>query len=70
MAESRLKLDRLAPKQRERIRLLHGSLMYRDRRLNGFDAASVVEVVEHLDPPGCVHSSVCCSSRRGLERLL
>ncbi len=51
MAESRLKLDRLAPRQRERIRLLHGSLMYRDARLSGFDAASVVEVVEHLDQP-------------------
>lgn len=50
-AESRLKLDRLAPKQRERIRLLHGSLTYRDRRLRGFDAASVMEVIEHLDPP-------------------
>ena len=51
LAESRLKLDRLAPTQRERIRLLHGSLMYRDARLAGFDAAAVVEVVEHLDPP-------------------
>jgi len=51
MAESRLKLDRLAPTQRARIRLMHGSLMYRDARLSGFDAASVVEVVEHLDPP-------------------
>jgi 3' terminal RNA ribose 2'-O-methyltransferase Hen1 len=51
MAESRLKLDRLAPRQRERIRLLHGSLMYRDARLSGFDAASVVEVIEHLDQP-------------------
>jgi 3' terminal RNA ribose 2'-O-methyltransferase Hen1 len=51
LAESRLKLDRLAPKQRERIRLMHGSLMYRDSRLSGFDAASVVEVVEHLDQP-------------------
>jgi 3' terminal RNA ribose 2'-O-methyltransferase Hen1 len=51
LAESRLKLDRLAPKQRERIRLLHGSLMYRDTRLAGYDAAAVVEVVEHLDPP-------------------
>jgi 3' terminal RNA ribose 2'-O-methyltransferase Hen1 len=50
-AESRLKLDRLAPAQRERVRLLHGSLMYRDARLAGFDAAAVVEVVEHLDPP-------------------
>jgi hypothetical protein len=51
LAESRLKLDRLAPKQRERIRLMHGSLMYRDPRLAGFDAASVVEVIEHLDQP-------------------
>jgi 3' terminal RNA ribose 2'-O-methyltransferase Hen1 len=51
IANDRLKLDRLPPKQRERIELLHGSLLYRDTRLAGFDAASVVEVVEHLDPP-------------------
>jgi 3' terminal RNA ribose 2'-O-methyltransferase Hen1 len=50
-AHERLKLDRLAPKKAERITLLHGSLIYRDRRLEGFDAAAVVEVVEHLDPP-------------------
>lgn len=50
-AMDRLHLDRLPPKQRERIELLHGSLMYRDKRLEGFDAASVVEVIEHLDPP-------------------
>jgi 3' terminal RNA ribose 2'-O-methyltransferase Hen1 len=37
--------------KKERIRLIHGSLMYRDERLSGFDAAAVVEVVEHLDPP-------------------
>ena len=51
LAESRLKLDRLAPNQRERIRLMHGSLMYRDARLQGFDAAAVMEVIEHLDRP-------------------
>ncbi len=49
-AASRLHLDTLAPRQRDRVQLLHGSLTYRDRRLEGFDAAAVVEVVEHLDP--------------------
>ena len=47
-----LRLDDLPPaQQKDRIRLLHGSLMYRDKRLAGFDAAAVVEVIEHLDPP-------------------
>jgi 3' terminal RNA ribose 2'-O-methyltransferase Hen1 len=50
-AQSRLRLDRLPSGQRERIKLLHGSLIYRDKRLDGYDAAAVVEVVEHLDPP-------------------
>ncbi len=50
-ARDRLKLDRLPERQAARITLLHGSLIYRDRRLDGFDAAAVVEVVEHLDPP-------------------
>ena len=51
IAAERLHLDRLPPKQREHISLMHGSLMYRDARLSGFDAAAVVEVIEHLDPP-------------------
>jgi 3' terminal RNA ribose 2'-O-methyltransferase Hen1 len=50
-AQRWLKLDRLPTMQANRIKLIHGSLMYRDRRLEGFDAAAVVEVVEHLDPP-------------------
>ncbi len=50
-AESRLRLDRLPDRQRQRVQLLHGSLMYRDERLHDFDAACVVEVIEHLDPP-------------------
>jgi 3' terminal RNA ribose 2'-O-methyltransferase Hen1 len=48
-AHDRLNLDRLPPRQRERIDLLHGSLIYRDDRLKGFDAATLIEVVEHLD---------------------
>jgi 3' terminal RNA ribose 2'-O-methyltransferase Hen1 len=51
IAAERLKLERLNERQRARIRLIHGSLMYRDPRLAGFGAAAVVEVVEHLDPP-------------------
>jgi len=49
-AKERLHLDRLPQKQQERIKLLHGSLTYKDDRLHGFDAAAVVEVIEHLDP--------------------
>lgn len=50
-AAERLKLDRMPERRRARLRLMHGSLTYRDRRLEGFDAAAVVEVIEHLDPP-------------------
>lgn len=49
-AARRLKLDSATQEVRERVRLLHGALTYRDRRLEGFDAAAVVEVIEHLDP--------------------
>ncbi len=51
IAGERLHLDRLSKRQRARIQLLHGSLIYRDTRLAGYDAAAVVEVIEHLDPP-------------------
>jgi 3' terminal RNA ribose 2'-O-methyltransferase Hen1 len=48
-AVERLHIDRLPEKQKSRIRLIQGSLTYRDGRLGGYDAATVVEVVEHLD---------------------
>ncbi len=51
IAQDKLKVDRLPPMQRERIALVHGSLIYRDKRLEDYDAAAVVEVIEHLDPP-------------------
>jgi 3' terminal RNA ribose 2'-O-methyltransferase Hen1 len=50
-AARRLHLDTMAPRQRQRVELVQGALTYRDRRLAGFDAAAVVEVIEHLDPP-------------------
>ncbi|HZN65117.1 MAG TPA: 3' terminal RNA ribose 2'-O-methyltransferase Hen1 [Tepidisphaeraceae bacterium] len=49
IASERLNLERMPEKQRQRLTLVHGSLTYRDKRLAGFDAAAVVEVVEHLD---------------------
>ncbi|MDX6697146.1 MAG: hypothetical protein QOE65_543 [Solirubrobacteraceae bacterium] len=50
-AARRLKLDEMHEAQRQRIELLQSPLTYRDRRLAGFDAAALVEVIEHLDPP-------------------
>ncbi len=50
LAQRRLNLDRLADRQRDRITLLQSSLTYRDRRLGGFDAGVLMEVVEHVDP--------------------
>jgi 3' terminal RNA ribose 2'-O-methyltransferase Hen1 len=50
-ASQRLHLDTLPPRQRDRIRLLHGSVVYRDDRFAGFDVALLIEVIEHLDPP-------------------
>lgn len=47
-------LDRLPPLVKNRLKLLHGYLIYRDKRLAGYDAATVIEVIEHLDPPRLV----------------
>jgi 3' terminal RNA ribose 2'-O-methyltransferase Hen1 len=47
---ARRRVERLPGSLGERVRILHGSLIYRDERLAGFDAAAVVEVIEHLDP--------------------
>ncbi len=50
LAQKRLLLDRLPDAVKRRITFMHGSLTYRDARLQGYDAAAVVEVIEHLDP--------------------
>lgn len=47
--KQRLHYDRLPEKQKERLTLFQGSLCYRDKRLEGYDAAAVIEVIEHLD---------------------
>ncbi|UQN07426.1 3' terminal RNA ribose 2'-O-methyltransferase Hen1 [Deinococcus sp. QL22] len=49
IAARRLNL-RERPELAARVTLLHGSLSYPDSRLKGFDAATLVEVIEHLEP--------------------
>jgi 3' terminal RNA ribose 2'-O-methyltransferase Hen1 len=48
-AKQRLRYDDLSIKQQERVALAQGSLMYKDKRLKGFEAVAVVEVIEHLE---------------------
>jgi 3' terminal RNA ribose 2'-O-methyltransferase Hen1 len=50
VAAERLRLDRAPAAGRARVELWQSSLAYRDRRLEGFDAAACVEVIEHVDP--------------------
>jgi 3' terminal RNA ribose 2'-O-methyltransferase Hen1 len=51
VAARRLRLDRLSDRQRDRVTLIQSSLTYRDARIAGYDAAVLMEVIEHLDPP-------------------
>ncbi len=48
-AGDRLRVEEMPDLQRKRLELIQGSLTYRDDRLQGFDAAAVVEVIEHMD---------------------
>lgn len=50
IASRRLKLEQLPERQRQRLQLLQGALTYRDARFSGFDAITLVEVIEHLEP--------------------
>ncbi|MEU7938022.1 3' terminal RNA ribose 2'-O-methyltransferase Hen1 [Microbispora bryophytorum] len=51
MADRRLRTDRMPDAKRARLELFQGSLTYTDARLAGYDAAVLMEVVEHVDPP-------------------
>jgi len=50
-ASRKLKLETMPQHRRDRLKLLQGSLVYKDSRLAGYDAMAIVEVIEHLDPP-------------------
>ena len=66
-AERRLHVDEMSPRQRERLHLFQSALTYRDHRLEGLDAAVLMEVVEHVDPDRlpALASSVFGSARPG-----
>ncbi|MER5887058.1 3' terminal RNA ribose 2'-O-methyltransferase Hen1 [Streptomyces sp. NPDC001941] len=51
IAAKRLRLDRMGERMSDRVTLLQGSLTYTDKRLKGYDAAVLSEVIEHLDLP-------------------
>ncbi|MFV2145053.1 MULTISPECIES: 3' terminal RNA ribose 2'-O-methyltransferase Hen1 [Isoptericola] len=51
IAARRLRVDRMSERQSERLELFQGALTYEDSRFSGFDAAVLMEVVEHVDPP-------------------
>ncbi|NUT50008.1 MAG: 3' terminal RNA ribose 2'-O-methyltransferase Hen1 [Saccharothrix sp.] len=58
-AARRLHVDRMSERQRARLTLRQSSLTYADPDLKGYDAAVLMEVVEHLDPdrlPALEHS--------------
>ncbi|MFI6174881.1 3' terminal RNA ribose 2'-O-methyltransferase Hen1 [Nonomuraea sp. NPDC051191] len=51
IAARKLRLDRMPDAKRARLTLFQGALTYTDKRLAGYDAAVLMEVVEHVDPP-------------------
>jgi 3' terminal RNA ribose 2'-O-methyltransferase Hen1 len=48
-AAEKLKLERASESVLERVTLFQSSLTYKDARFSGYDAACVIEVIEHLD---------------------
>ncbi len=55
LARAAEKLEREPERLRSRAKFLHGALIYRDARLRGYDAAALVEVIEHVEPARLHH---------------
>lgn len=49
-ARDYLHVEDFSPRQAERLTIFQAALTYRDERFGGYDAAALVEVIEHLDP--------------------
>ena len=50
-AMEKLRLEKAGDSVRERVTLFQSSLTYKDSRFEGYDAACIMEVIEHLDLP-------------------
>ncbi|MEM9812139.1 MAG: 3' terminal RNA ribose 2'-O-methyltransferase Hen1 [Pseudomonadota bacterium] len=67
-AHRKLRLQQAGDAMSERVSLRMGSLTYGDRRWQGFDAATLVEVIEHIEPSrlSALELSVFGDARPGL----
>ncbi|MCL2527169.1 MAG: 3' terminal RNA ribose 2'-O-methyltransferase Hen1 [Defluviitaleaceae bacterium] len=50
-AGEKLRLDQAGDSLQQRVQLFQGALTYKDSRFAGYDAACVIEVIEHMDIP-------------------
>ncbi|MCL2180131.1 MAG: 3' terminal RNA ribose 2'-O-methyltransferase Hen1 [Treponema sp.] len=48
-AKEKLRIDEANDSLREKVSIFQSSLLYKDIRFKGYDAACVIEVIEHLD---------------------
>lgn len=66
-AARRLHVERMSERQAERVQLFQSALTYEDERFAGFDAAVLMEVIEHVDPPrlGALERVVFGAARPG-----
>ncbi|MFD6161522.1 3' terminal RNA ribose 2'-O-methyltransferase Hen1 [Nocardia sp. NPDC060256] len=67
IAERKLRLERLPERVAQRLTLRQGALTYTDARLRGYDAAVLMEVIEHVDLPrlGALEHSVFAGAAPG-----
>jgi 3' terminal RNA ribose 2'-O-methyltransferase Hen1 len=67
LAARRLRLDRMPERRRDRVELFQAALTYTDPRFAGYDAAVLMEVIEHVDPPrlGALEKVVFGTARPG-----
>lgn len=67
IAERKLRLERMPERMAQRLTLRQGALTYTDTRLRGYDAAVLMEVIEHVDLPrlGALEHAVFAAAAPG-----